>query len=396
MSRSGIDRLDETPDAAMFFEKHISRRQPCIIRKTNNGNPNQAIKSWPSLSSLENLMGDCHVQVEKRLDDQQLFGQGRTAKFLTTMTFQDFLRQYNDQRSLYYLSTQQESEEMGYDKYSCLTQHLVQHNFIPATLNEVAPTLLLQSCHLWMGGSQGSCSGLHHDFHDNFYWVQAGRKRLYLYPPTSPIPVYGNIHTIHSINGLISYTTQPTCADGVPLALLSSHATKDEKEQESDHVDEDDDDDDEEEVVIGKGFDYESDGEDGTNIDFTRDDYEIVEDTDTTSNEKNEIEVDDAKQPAAPKPPDHFSPVNLDDPSLFDDYPMMRECQPLIVELKNGDMLYLPASWFHCVWSYADEDEFHIAVNYWYHPPDQLDAFETPYQSDYLTKISSHTAKRAA
>lgn len=74
--------------------------------------------------------------------------------------------------------------------------------------------------------------------------------------------------------------------------------------------------------------------------------------------------------------------------------------KPLIVELKAGDMLYLPTSWWHEVTSFSekededgakgkggakkDEDSIHMALNYWFHPPDRLDSFQTPYQDELV------------
>ena len=44
-------------------------------------------------------------------------------------------------------------------------------------------------------------------------------------------------------------------------------------------------------------------------------------------------------------------------------------------ELHAGEMLYLPCGWFHEVRSYGNSKEGgHLALNYWFHPPDNLDA----------------------
>lgn len=61
---------------------------------------------------------------------------------------------------------------------------------------------------------------------------------------------------------------------------------------------------------------------------------------------------------------------------------LARAGTPYIVDLKAGDMLYLPTSWFHEVTSFSDEgDDVHIALNYWFHPPDSaLQRFERPYE----------------
>ncbi|KAF4739841.1 hypothetical protein FOZ63_016646, partial [Perkinsus olseni] len=62
------------------------------------------------------------------------------------------------------------------------------------------------------------------------------------------------------------------------------------------------------------------------------------------------------------------------------------------VELLPGDMLYLPASYFHEVISYSttttptDDDVGHLAVNYWYHPPVYGSSYDKPYEDDYWSE----------
>ncbi|CAO1632553.1 unnamed protein product [Parajaminaea phylloscopi] len=51
---------------------------------------------------------------------------------------------------------------------------------------------------------------------------------------------------------------------------------------------------------------------------------------------------------------------------------------PLVADLRPGEMLYLPASWWHEVTSEAspsdapDGNSIHMALNWWFHPPDNL------------------------
>lgn len=47
--------------------------------------------------------------------------------------------------------------------------------------------------------------------------------------------------------------------------------------------------------------------------------------------------------------------------------------EALEVTVEAGQALYLPASWFHEVTSFGSGDScMHVAVNYWFHPPDRL------------------------
>lgn len=50
--------------------------------------------------------------------------------------------------------------------------------------------------------------------------------------------------------------------------------------------------------------------------------------------------------------------------------------------LEPGDMLYLPAGWFHEVSSFNDKDNYHMAINYWFAPPDNNN-YDKPYKSNY-------------
>ncbi|KAI0820526.1 Clavaminate synthase-like protein [Trametes gibbosa] len=72
------------------------------------------------------------------------------------------------------------------------------------------------------------------------------------------------------------------------------------------------------------------------------------------------------------------------------DFPgLQNTTEPYVVELTEGEMLYLPASWWHEVTSTSTGD-VHMAFNYWFYPPDALDSFDAPYRDtqvwDYLRK----------
>lgn len=75
------------------------------------------------------------------------------------------------------------------------------------------------------------------------------------------------------------------------------------------------------------------------------------------------------------------------------------------VVLRAGEMLYIPAGWFHevrsrsapsregCELNYEPERGGHLALNYWFHPPDG-DSFERPYSSDFWKKDYEERCKR--
>lgn len=51
---------------------------------------------------------------------------------------------------------------------------------------------------------------------------------------------------------------------------------------------------------------------------------------------------------------------------LFEKYPRFQMCQPFRVELNPGEILYLPAMWYHQVEQEPDHEGKCIAVNWWY------------------------------
>lgn len=59
----------------------------------------------------------------------------------------------------------------------------------------------------------------------------------------------------------------------------------------------------------------------------------------------------------------------------FPQFPGVGEALEVTVEA--GQALYLPASWFHEVTSFGGADNcMHVAVNYWFHPPDRLTGYD--------------------
>lgn len=105
-----------------------------------------------------------------------------------------------------------------------------------------------------------------------------------------------------------------------------------------------------------------------------------------------------AKTPASTLP-DNFSQVDTDlpDAELRAKFPLFADLKArggvVDVVLKAGQMLYIPAGWFHevrsrgTVESGVDESEYggHLALNYWFHPPDGA-SFDKPYTSDFWKK----------
>lgn len=94
------------------------------------------------------------------------------------------------------------------------------------------------------------------------------------------------------------------------------------------------------------------------------------------------------KQDAAPlsttQAPEHFSQIDLSacDAEVVQKFPLFKEAHSMTVNLKAGEMLYLPAGWFHEVQSENSSDACHMAFNFWFHPPDG-DSYTAPYRSPF-------------
>ena len=71
------------------------------------------------------------------------------------------------------------------------------------------------------------------------------------------------------------------------------------------------------------------------------------------------VQLDDKAEPV---------PVAIWDPDMPEKHstPYSHQARPLRVTLNEGDMLYLPAMWYHKVSQTAGEEGFVCAVNYWY------------------------------
>ena len=65
-------------------------------------------------------------------------------------------------------------------------------------------------------------------------------------------------------------------------------------------------------------------------------------------------------------------------PCVIDTLPVTN-VHETVVHLKAGQSLYLPAGWFYEVTSESTKSHYHMALNYWFHPPDKLDDYDCPY-----------------
>ena len=260
----------------------------------------------------------------------------------------------------------------------------------------------------------------HHDFHDNLYCLLAGHKRFVLFPPTQAQNLYphGEIDTIHS-NGLISYKHNIVRSDGLGAreaarfrikALEEKVAmTKGKKEKKK------------LEALLGEAIDAEMDllVEEGGDDDFAGmelDDEggleELAEDNDSeedadagsivSSWSKGKGKTRATDEDDEEGEPSSFSriPTSLlhqhlslptttfsADSESTTKFDLSKVTSPFVVDIGAGEMLYLPASWWHEVTSSSPDSNtcnVHMAFNYWFYPPDGLETFDEPYRDQIV------------
>mmetsp|Transcript_13960 Transcript_13960/g.26270 ORF Transcript_13960/g.26270 Transcript_13960/m.26270 type:complete len:523 (-) Transcript_13960:2503-4071(-) len=413
-----------------FFQNYINQRRPVVI----NGIPSDLhhILKWTDNEYLISKAGNESVMVEERKSSNDSFGQGNEV----SMSFDEFVKLVQEGDDRHYLTTQDvQANEDGRPDLMASFMKVLQDDFPlrPHLMGHLIP----QNINLWMGNNNntkaqpegekdhGTSSGLHHDYHDNLYIVLRGKKKFRLYGPNDTELMYtrGKLAMVHP-NGRINYEGEMTTAYGADWkadsAARASRA-KDEAEKklleaeeavregkagaqemleraeammedamealidaEVDSGDDECDDDDGEEDD-GDGEDDDDEEDDESDIDFGGGNQVNTEEED-----EDEVDKGTCREPRlvdkTVKNPNNFSIV---DPSLLVDndqelqekYPLLQQAKSAFCEVQAGQMLYLPASWFHEVRSFGCEGG-HLAVNYWFHPPDASD-FERPYSSDF-------------
>lgn len=329
-----VDKL--TPES--LWDGYISRRRPIVIR----GHPNEissGTRKWTN-EYLKEVAGKRFVSVEYKTTESEGFGLGKRR----VMAFSEFLSRIEQgQENLYVTSPEQPLGPHGIpDVMVSPTLDLCKD--FPVRLS-LAGNLIPQQINLWMGNSKnGSSSGLHHDYHDNFYILLRGKKRFRLFPPHC-------IHTMYTYGEFVSMYPNGR--------------------------------------IIYKG--QEDILPDGSNVD------DVMVWKERGHGTQGPTKGDSVDPPASsPGDPPSFSRVDLrlsksEIMSKFEKFPF-DEC--IECTLCAGQMLFLPAGWFHEVTSINDDDApdtddkpGHMALNYWLYPPDNLETgtqgFRQPYMQEY-------------
>ena len=244
----------------------------------------------------------------------------------------------------------------------------------------------VSTVNMWMGrGTRGeTSSGLHHDFHDNLYVLARGFKRFELYAPSECEKMYlkGRATRVCE-NGMICYDDEtPSYGKDFDAAkervereqkrlekqwAIERGEVKKEKEKKEEEEEEEEDDEDfefDEDTFVDDYVDSDEGEEE--------EEEEEEEEKDKTANNKRQKTYERGKKRASKPLPKSFSTV---DRSNLDRFPKFKQAKKLTCELKAGEMLYLPAGWFHEVFS-SEKNVFqtkegyegHMALNYWFQP----------------------------
>jgi len=473
--------------AQRFYKEYINQRRPVVLRSGNNGDSNtkhllqefeELHKKWgPNNEHLKQRAKNEHVMVEIRPNEKETFGKGHENQ----MTFGRFCDMQEMGDTMHYLTTQDvEANNEGRPELmapfmkelrtgkdggndGCDNDNISDFPLRPKLMGNLVP----QNINMWMGNASqrhGTSSGLHHDYHDNFYIMVRGRKRFRLYNPADADKMYtrGKLHVVHP-NGRINYEGDVTTAYGADIgahAAAKASQAKDDAEQKLAEA--------EQGVLEGRAgaheeleraeelldeamealIDAEMSDDDGGSFgddgggsfgdngdtlgddDDTNDDVcsrdEIYDSCDSSGDAEfdkncnrnnnsdpknsvlNEEEGDQSHNikkeqshrlvDKTVKNPDNFSKVEA---HLLDNraelklkFPEMLNAKNAFCDVNAGDILYLPASWFHEVTSFSKEDndnddvgnnnnQGHLALNYWFHPPDAPNNFEQPYSTDF-------------
>jgi len=209
-----VDRVsiaDITPE--QFYEKYILTRTPCILTGVLDLKEFKC-KNW-TIEYLREVAGDTTVRVERRKDTKSMYGRSAPRE---PMLFKDFLAQIESGAQDLYLTSQTEDYE-GSELPAIYAAPLTNLRTDFTLHPPFACNLIPYQVNLWMGNSkEGSSSGLHHDYHDNFYVLLRGYKRFNIFPPCDAprLAMLGTVNKVHR-NGLIVYEhCAGLPADGVP------------------------------------------------------------------------------------------------------------------------------------------------------------------------------------
>ena len=354
--------------------------------------------------SLKELVFKCKnslmnelIKVEE-MENGHLFGVKKKEKI---MDLKDFLSgliinhssssdQLDESNNCLYLNTQYTDDQCTDGKdCSILKEALEPPLYQLLTMNQESRKLIslprslihdlvLQQMTLWIGGhKEVTSSGLHHDFHDNFYFVIQGKKTFTIYPPSDYPHLYLNGKVQHLYeNGLFVYQKDSLSSTGTnvdhPLLVLPDGSfAKDVLEWKLGELED-----------LMDSPNATSKAKQTAKREFKKlyAEWQVLDQAESQPAARGSLSAKTVQHPPS------FSQIP---PSLLREtcqktieesaFPLLSKARPTTFTLHAGDMLYLPCGWFHEVQSTSEMVEIdgqdyraHIALNYWYAPPDNL------------------------
>lgn len=371
-----VQRVRPDIEPRAFFEQFVATRRPCLIDGLLT-DPSWRAGVWTD-AYLAEAAGSERVHVEVREHAGVAFGRGRKVE----MPFGEFVRRAGEGDERLYLSAQPlpEDDDGPTELHAPPLRGRLARDvpLRPALLGRLVP----QQLNVWMGSSRRpSSSGLHHDFHDNLYVLLRGSKRFGLFPPSCAerMSTAGAIERVHA-NGLISYAAMPTRLDGLARELERAGRTLGARGSAAGGAD----------LAAAQLEAAEAALDAARASGASAAELSAHERAVAAAEEAVDAAMDSALdgdfEGASSGSSDDEDEVGTDGgerlPDNFCSKPAPPDLRPLEVELRAGQMLYLPASWFHevrsCDGPAGAAGIGHLALNYWLHPPSAR-CFERPY-----------------
>jgi hypothetical protein len=401
---------------AEFYSRFIQTRTPVIL------------KSFPEtlefleLDILNSKLKDELVQVESIKNGS--YGHSGTR---STMKFGEFLSQL-DNKDLY-LTTQYEEDRLdgldddglsedafdgfeglddgsdeeldfdGNEPNDELDKNLEDYNnsllrsFAAPPLNALLPDILpykmdifgnlvLHQINLWMGNSNNeTSSGLHHDFHDNLYFLAKGVKKFTIYSPKDLNCMYlsGDVKTVHQ-NGYIEF--KGTSGDNIrsdgaykndvlewKVEILQDKLQSAKTDNERAEV----------ALELEQTLDSLFNGNIDELVELDEEDLEQI----NGKRKPNTDQLGKKEAKLSDKLPNSFSKITANEK----EFPKLSKATRIEFELNEGEVLYLPVGWFHEVRSKSSSSGNHMALNYWFAPPAPVGTFREPYEDNYWKSV---------
>ncbi|CCG24182.1 hypothetical protein CORT_0E06000 [Candida orthopsilosis Co 90-125] len=303
-----------------------------------------------------------------------------------------------------------DSEYEAYQRVRTLYQppltNLAKSPLVLPTNPPLIPNLIPQQINIWMGKTShksnrtqfsidtsqqltkldrsipnnGTSSGLHHDHADNLYILVQGRKRFTIYSPADAMKLYtvGKVYKIFS-NGVIDYETSEQFPnwrsirdDGAMIEdVLNWQISQAEDEDEIERLNELLD------LQESKRKSINSNSQKSKEAKFSGEQSQSKDPPSFSKIPPSLLHIDEVEDVKQQEKLIEFANTH---------FPGFLKLNNITIWLSPGEMLYLPASWFHEVSSFGSDDDdndgVHIALNYWFVPPN-TDNSNNSYKDQY-------------